>query len=48
MIDGKYFLDIGYDLVDQLLRDLETAKTKAKEKEAKAKEKEAKAKAKID
>ncbi|TVY75144.1 hypothetical protein Focb16_v005563 [Fusarium oxysporum f. sp. cubense] len=31
VIDGKYYLNIGYDLVDQLLRDLETVKSRAKE-----------------
>ncbi|KAH7025232.1 uncharacterized protein B0I36DRAFT_417372 [Microdochium trichocladiopsis] len=39
VIDGKYYLDIGNHLVNQLLRDLETAKTKAAEKEAEAKAK---------
>jgi hypothetical protein len=28
-MDGQYFLDIGYELVDRLLRDFETAQTKA-------------------
>ncbi|KAK2469476.1 hypothetical protein H9L39_18935 [Fusarium oxysporum f. sp. albedinis] len=31
VIAGKHYLDIGYDLVDQLLRDLETAKSRTKE-----------------
>ncbi|KAK7575152.1 hypothetical protein V3481_017117 [Fusarium oxysporum f. sp. vasinfectum] len=30
VIDGKYYQNIGYDLVDQLLRDLETVKSRAK------------------
>lgn len=37
VIDGKYFLDIGYELVDQLLRDLEIAKETAEKKGAEAK-----------
>ncbi|KAF5704662.1 hypothetical protein FMUND_12390 [Fusarium mundagurra] len=30
VIDGKHYLNIGYDLVDQLLRDLETTKSRAR------------------
>lgn len=37
VIDGKYFLDIGYKLVNQLLQDFETAEKKAKKKAAEAK-----------
>ncbi|KIW76815.1 hypothetical protein Z517_09259 [Fonsecaea pedrosoi CBS 271.37] len=37
VLDGKYFLAIGYELVDQILRDLESAREKA-EKEAAAPE----------
>lgn len=49
VMDGQYFLDIGYELVDQFLRDLETAKAKAEEKEAaKAKAEQEAAQAKED
>ncbi|KAF5973452.1 Telomerase-binding EST1A [Fusarium coicis] len=45
VMDGKYFLAIGYELVEQILRDLEMAKERAEKKAAEAKaEQEAKAK----
>lgn len=38
VIDGQYFLDIGYELVDQLLRDFESAKEKVEKEDAQANE----------
>ncbi|KAH6980502.1 hypothetical protein EDB80DRAFT_626217, partial [Ilyonectria destructans] len=49
VMGGQYFLDFGYELVDQFLHDLETAKAKAEEKEAaKAKAEQEAAQAKED